>query len=112
MNTQAPISGNEPALPKSARATHRVTFDVDGDFLQEAQNVLLNAPKRMEHLAAYMQLLRDLTLSSDYDTQDPRLIAAFEIGTDAARMMVHRDGQMLSELFELLDEERNIGRVG
>jgi hypothetical protein len=111
MNDQNPRFGNDTALPaaKTPKKTHRVSFDVDSDFLHEAQTVLSDAPKRLDHLATYMELLRDLALSKEYDADDPRLIAAFEIGLDAARMMAARDGQMFAQLFRLMDDDQNIG---
>lgn len=113
MTMQNPHSGNDTALSetKTPKKSHRVSFDVDGDFLHEAQNILSDAPKRLDHLATYMELLRDLALSKEYDADDPRLIAAFEIGLDAARMMAARDGHMFAQLFRLMDDDQNIGRA-
>lgn len=113
MTIQTPISGKETALPdaKTPQKSHRVSFDVDSNFLHEAQNVLCYTPKRLEHLTTYMELLRDLVLSNEYDTDDPRLIAAFEIGLEATRMMEARDGQMFRQLFRLMDDDTNISRA-
>lgn len=135
MTTQNPHSGNDTALPetkaglriileglgpfasasrpeaKTPKKSHRVSFDVDLDFLHDAQTVLSDAPKRIGHLATYMEFLRDLALSHEYDAGDPRLIAAFEIGIDAARMMEAREGQMFGQLFSLMDDDKNISRA-
>lgn len=113
MTTQNPRFGNDTSLPetKTPKKSHRVSFDVDLDFLHEAQNALCYAPKRLDHLATYMELLRDLTLSKEYDADDPRLIAAFEIGLDAARLLALREGQMFRQLFRLMDDDQNISRA-
>ena len=113
MTIQTPISGKETALPdaKTPQKSHRVSFDVDSNFLHEAQTVLFNAPQRLNHLAAYMELLRDLTMSNEYDARDMRMIAAFEIGIDAARMIEAREGQMFGQLFSLMDDDKNISRA-
>ena len=109
MTDTTPHSGHETSLP--AKKTLRVSFDVDPDFLHEAQEVLSGAAKRLEHVATFMELLRDMSLSNEYDAEDPRLIAAFEIGIAAARGIEAREGHLCQRLFALMDDAKNIGRA-
>lgn len=109
MTTQNPHSGNDTAFPKAK--THRLTFDVTGDFLSHSQDVLFNTPRRIAQLADFLDLMGDLTKSEDFASDDPRLKAAFAVASDAMRMMALREGQMCEELFSLMDDDRNISKA-
>lgn len=109
MTTTTPLSGNSPAL--STAKTHRLTFDVTSDFLDEVQDVLFSAPRRIEQLGEFLGLLAEMTQSPDHGPGDTRLKAAFSVASDAVRMMALRDGQLFRDLFRLMDDERHISRA-
>lgn len=109
MTAATPISGVSPVLPKRGL---RVSFDVDPDFLQEAQDTLFSAPRRIAQLGDVMDLLASLAQDTRYGLDDPRVKSAFAVASEAAHFVALRDGQMLSELLALIDNDNNIRTAG
>jgi hypothetical protein len=98
-------------MPTKPMPNLRVAFDVTGDFLTEAQDVLFSLPGRLSRMGHYIELLRDLALDPKVDRDDPRLIAAFEMAEERARSLATVEGGTLATLFDLIDDEKNISKA-
>ena len=111
MNTQTPFPGHDTPMPKAPHML-RVSFEVDADFLHEAQNVLSEGWRKFELIAGYIDLLHHCAVSDEFDKSDPRFIAAFDLGKYAIAAMAKDEGETMLQLFNLIEDPSSVGKAG
>ena len=101
------LSNQAATAALKAKPAHKISFTIQCELRERAEDALYSVPRVIDKVADYIDLLKYIATSTEFDNTDPRFIAAFDLGARMVRSVAETQGETLLELLPLIEFPEN-----